>query len=112
MPDDLDAALYSTEKRVAELEKIQAWLRRRVRIAGCYLASDCRTWGESANAMVEYVLGGEFPDEDTYPRDGGDMAACKRCRDSCPYSLVEKMDEVLKVYKERLTEYSKEDEDA
>lgn len=89
------------ETRVNKLEKIKDWLRRRARIAGMYISRPHRTWGISANAMVEYALGGEFPNKDIYPLDKFDMEACKLCRDSCPFELGDKMDEVLKIYQER-----------
>ncbi len=89
----------------AELLRLRAevaYLRARAKQAGyCPLGSE-RDVGRSANAMLEYALGGTEPTEEQYPLDGDDLAACVRARDHAPEHLQARMDRILELYRRHL----------
>lgn len=79
---------------LAQLKAERDWLRRRARIAGTSHAGP-RDYGISSNAMIEYALGGPYPDASEFPLDPSDLAACERAYRSAPEHLKPRMRPVL-----------------
>jgi hypothetical protein len=77
------------------------WLRERARLCGALFAADenvARQWGTSANALVDYLLGGPRPEPPSFPHDSGDLAACVAAVAVAPEHLKDKAAPVLAEY--------------
>jgi len=88
---------------IDQLKEENEWLRKRARDCGqFYAAVGIDTdWGIAANEMVEYALGGRFP-ELTLPKSHKELQACLNCRENAPEHLREKMSEVIAYFEKRL----------
>lgn len=59
------------------------FLAKRIRNAGKFMPGDRRDWGASANTLVGIAYGVPV-DDPALPRDGSDLAACKRAFAALP----------------------------
>lgn len=76
------------------------WLRERARLVGVTFPRDetvRRSWGGSANALVDYALGGPYPA--AFSGDGDDLAACEEALRTAPKHLRPLMEPVVQEHR-------------
>ncbi len=85
----MDRVETPTEQLQAERDYLLKWLRGEL-------------VGASACCMVGYAFGDGEPGDFWWPSDRGDLGRCQRAFDQAPAHLKERMEPLLKSYRENL----------
>lgn len=97
-PGEVASGQYPEGSNLAERQ----WLRERARgLGGLFQEGVLRSWGRSANALIDYALGGPWPEP--FKGDGSDLAACEAAAASAPVHLQARMERILVEFRAALT---------